>query len=64
MPGVKIDYSKLLGFRLVSSDQIAVQGAKIGQKGGIKLGKKIGEKPGVRFGAKLGFKDGTKGGGR
>ena len=57
MMSEKIDYSKLLGFRLISSDVTAVQGAKIGEKGGVK----IGMKPGIKFGAKLGIKEGTKG---
>lgn len=42
MSKIKIDYSKLLGFRLVAADLAAtgVSGAKIGEKGGVKVGTK------------------------
>lgn len=48
---IKLDKSKLLGFRLIEGDNknsgIATS-AKLGNKGGMKLGAKLGEKGGDR----------------
>ena len=52
MNAIKIDPTKLLGFRLCGKDEAlglkagTKDGAKIGNKGGVKLGAKIGEKTG------------------
>lgn len=42
MSKIKIDYTKLLGFRLVAADfhKSGVSGPKIGDKGGMKIGMK------------------------
>ena len=57
MRTVKLDLSKLFGFKIVARDNTNAQqpptiGAKIGQKAGAKIGSKIGSK----LGGKVGFK--------
>jgi hypothetical protein len=63
---VKIDFSKLLGFRLVSQGDLsgAMSGAKTGDKPGVKVGLKPtgieGEVRGALIGGKIGAKEGSK----
>jgi hypothetical protein len=58
---IKLDHSKLLGFKL---EQIAVAAAKVGGKPSVysaKVGTKLGVKPTLaRAGAKIGGKPGLK----
>lgn len=68
MKKVKIDFRKLLGFRLVADGNmvLATTGSKTGSKGGVKLGVKRGQKPPSRqdlltlAGSKIGSKEGGK----
>ncbi|GAA4409005.1 hypothetical protein [Quisquiliibacterium transsilvanicum] len=52
MQTVKLDPSKLFGFKIIQQNGAAASGAKVGSK--------IGEKAGVKVGAKIGMKVGMK----
>ena len=58
MSNVKIDQSKLLGFRLLGKD--APRGSAVSAKIGDKLGGKSGLKAGPKVGFKIGAKEGRK----
>jgi len=64
MSGIKIDYNKLLGYRLLAKDEAAqaALSAKIGSKLGDKVGMKFGVKEGFKFplSAKIGLENGSK----
>ncbi len=59
---MKLDASKMLGFRLIAADadRVPAMGARLGGKTGTKLGSKFGTKLGSKFGTKLGSKFGFK----
>lgn len=61
MNRIKLDLSKLLGFKIVASDfdpypQHVSIGAKLGEKEGVKTGAKASVKIGVKLGEKTGSK--------
>jgi len=47
MSNVKIDLTKLLGFRLVTDEYVASPNSKLGPKLGVKVGVKVGIKVGL-----------------
>jgi hypothetical protein len=68
MSSVKLDPSKMLGYKILSADaavpsdaqDVAILGVKLGDKPASTLGMKVGSKPDTKLGAKLGLKVGAK----
>ena len=51
MQTVKLDTSRLYGFKILKQPTLAAQGHKTGPKIGAKVGSKIGSKVGVKVGS-------------